>query len=53
MTLQFRTEFFNAFNTVNLANPSSGSFSRNPNFGTILATQNAARQIQFALKLLF
>ena len=53
LTLQFRTEFFNAFNTVNLANPSSGSFTRNPNFGRILATQNAARQIQFALKLLF
>ena len=53
MTLQFRTEYFNAFNTVNLANPSSGSFTRNPNFGHILATQNAARQIQLALKLLF
>jgi hypothetical protein len=53
MTLQFRTEYFNAFNTVNLANPSSGSFTRNPNFGHILGTQNAARQIQFGLKLLF
>ena len=51
--LQFRTEFFNAFNQVNLGNPSSGSFSRNPNFGSIFGTQNAARQIQFALKLLF
>ena len=53
MKLQFRTEFFNAFNQVNLGNPSSTSFSLNPNFGSIFGTQNAARQIQVALKLLF
>ena len=51
--LQFRTDFFNAFNNVNLANPSSTAFPRNPNFGRVLGTQNPARQIQFALKLLF
>ena len=51
--LQFRTDFFNLFNNVNLANPFSNAFPRNPNFGNILGTQNAARQIQFALKLLF
>jgi len=53
MKLQFRTEFFNAFNNVNLGNPSASAPTIDPNFGRILGTQNAARQIQFALKFLF
>jgi len=56
-TLQFRSEFFNGFNNVNLGNPSSGFCQPiatcNPNFGRVFGTQNASREIQFALKFLF
>lgn len=59
--LQFRAEFFNIFNHANFAlpNPSvylqgaGGSAVVNPTFGQITATSTAAREIQFALKLLF
>lgn len=48
--LQFRTEVFNLFNTVNLGNPnmnrSSGNFAK-------IASAGAPRVIQLALKYLF
>jgi hypothetical protein len=50
LKLQFRTEFFNAFNIVNFNNP-NGTFN-NPNFGIITAAK-PSRSIQFSLKLLF
>ncbi|MDQ2711797.1 MAG: TonB-dependent receptor [Acidobacteriota bacterium] len=49
--LQFRAEFFNIFNNVNFGNPDSTL--GDTNFGAILGTANAQRQIQFALKLAF
>ncbi len=48
--LQFRSEFFNAFNRVNLNNPTNSLIS--PSFGRILSA-GTARQIQLALKFLF
>lgn len=65
-TLQFRAEAFNLFNTPTFANPHSHISSwtgtgpndtptSDGNFGVITATNGnfPARQIQFALKLLF
>jgi hypothetical protein len=68
-TLEFRTEFFNAFNRANLANPisnlnavssSGGSIDQNTgrilqpgNFGRIIDTSANPRIIQFALRVLF
>lgn len=49
--LQFRGEFFNLFNKTNFASPNA-NFS-NGNFGTITGLASPARQIQFALKLVF
>lgn len=49
--LQFRSEFFNLFNTTNLGAPSQNV--SNGNFGTITSLSSPARQIQFALKLVF
>lgn len=51
--LQFRTEAFNLFNNVNLANPNTTETS--PSFGKISAlyTNYSPRVIQFALKLSF
>ena len=49
--LQFRTEFFNAFNHVNLGSP--GTTLGNPDFGQIFGTTNRSREIQFALKVIF
>jgi hypothetical protein len=50
MTLQFRTEFFNIFNHTNFNNPNgtltSGTFGQ-------ITSSGAAREVQFALKLLF
>jgi len=62
VSLQFRAEFFNMFNHPNFSTPtrsnrsafsSSRSTSPNSRFGRLTATDNSARQIQFALKLLF
>ena len=62
-TVQFRVEFFNAFNNVNLLPPGGGSGTITPGpvvstfgtatFGQIFGVQNASREIQFALKILF
>ncbi len=49
--LEFRSEFFNAFNTVAFQNPDNVLAS--PYFGQILATSTGPRVIQFALKLNF
>ncbi|MBL8210914.1 MAG: TonB-dependent receptor, partial [Bryobacterales bacterium] len=49
--LQFRSEFFNLFNTTNLGAP--GQTITNANFGQITSLSSPARQIQFALKLVF
>jgi Carboxypeptidase regulatory-like domain len=65
-TLEFRAEFFNAFNTPSFSNPSlnAGTVAPDPNtglpslqfdaaFGQISSTTVAPRVIQFALKLYF
>ena len=50
-TLQFRAEFYNAFNDVNFGPP---DFTRtDPTFGQILSTAARPRILQFAFKLLF
>jgi hypothetical protein len=49
--LQFRSEFFNLFNTTNLGSPAQNV--SNANFGTITGLSSPARQIQLALKLVF
>jgi hypothetical protein len=49
--LQFRSEFFNIFNTPAFSNPNS-TFGTS-NFGSITSTKSNNRQIQFGLKLLF
>jgi hypothetical protein len=49
--LQFRSEFFNLFNTTNLGAPAQNV--SNANFGAITSLSSPARQIQFALKLVF
>lgn len=51
MRLQFRSEFFNLFNTTNLGAPAQNV--SNSNFGVITTLSSPARQIQFALKLVF
>jgi hypothetical protein len=56
--LQFRAEFFNLLNRVNLGSPNSTVFTNNSgapsgNAGRITGTNGTARQIQFALKLTF
>ena len=50
-SLQFRAEFFNAFNHVNLGGI-DGTLE-DAAFGTIGGTANDSREIQFALKLYF
>jgi hypothetical protein len=56
-TLQFRTEFFNAFNNVSLGGYNASFCTPiatcNPNFGRIFSTQSSSREIQFALKFIF
>ncbi len=49
--VQFRTEVFNLFNQVNLANPDANLSSTN--FGRITGTRSDPRVIQFALKYVF
>jgi hypothetical protein len=58
-SLEFRAEFFNAFNHPQFANPGS-SLTRDPktqlptgSFGLIQATSVAPRLIQFGLKYIF
>lgn len=46
--IEFRAEFFNAFNNVNFANPIAIASSKN--FGNIVRTSTGPRVIQFALK---
>jgi hypothetical protein len=48
--LQFRAEFFNLFNTVNLGRP--GQVVNGANYG-VVAEVAPAREIQFALKFIF
>jgi len=53
--MQFRAEAFNIFNHANFALPDPLVFSEtsyNSSAGSITATSNTSRQIQFALKLL-
>lgn len=50
--VEFRTEFFNAFNTVNFSNPNS-NIAIPSTFGRITSTSSGPRVIQFALKLSF
>jgi hypothetical protein len=50
--LQFRSDFLNAFNNVNLGHPDTGYSPSSTTFGQIHASQ-PARNIQFALKLYF
>ncbi len=49
--LQFRSEYFNLFNRVNLGPPVMDV--RNPNFGKIFNTFADPRILQFGLKLMF
>ena len=52
--LEFRSEFFNAFNHANFTNPNSSiSPSQIGSFGKIFGTVTDPREIQFALKLYF
>ena len=55
--IQFRAEFFNLFNKVNLSRPNGSVFntngSVNSNIGRITSIVGTARQIQFALKMTF
>ncbi len=54
MRVEFRSEFFNAFNHANFSNP--GSFfiqGAGTGFGVISSTIGTPREIQFALKLYF
>ena len=50
--LQFRTEFYNAFNHPQFGNPGT-AFSSSATFGVITATSVAPRLIQFGLKYIF
>ncbi len=47
--IQFRSEFFNAFNTPQFGDPNGGVTSIN--FGKVSTQANAPREIQFGLKL--
>ena len=59
--VQFRAEFFNLLNHPNFGAPAAGVFVQaangggtySPTAGRITTTTNAARQIQFGLKILF
>lgn len=61
-TLQFRTEFFNAFNHTQFSNPGNAAGGNNPvsynpsapgAFGTITSASVNPRLVQFALKYVF
>lgn len=49
--LEFRGEFFNAFNHAQFATPDAGV--TDVNFGKVTATQHAAREVQLGLRLVF
>ncbi len=49
--LQFRAEFFNLFNIVNMGLPANTI--RGSGFGVISKTAGTSRQIQFSLKLIY
>jgi Carboxypeptidase regulatory-like domain/TonB dependent receptor len=51
--LQFRAEFFNAFNRVRFNQPNVIGQVDNSGFGVITGQGNSPRQIQLALKLIF
>ena len=51
LRLQFRSEFFNLLNSVNLSNPNA-SLASGAQMGRITSS-DSARVIQFALKFLF
>ena len=51
LSLQFRAEAFNAFNTPIFGFPNQSYNS--PSFGVITTQANSPRQMQFALKLLY
>ncbi len=52
--LEFRSEFFNAFNHANFTNPNSSiTPSQVGSFGKVMNTVTDPREIQFALKLYF
>jgi hypothetical protein len=53
VSLEFRAEFFNAFNTTQFANPDTAFSDGTPAFGSITATTVAPRIGQLALKLHF
>ena len=50
-TLEFRAEFFNAFNLVTFGLPVN--ILRGSGFGVINHTAGTSRQIQFSMKLIF
>jgi hypothetical protein len=51
MDLQFRAEFFNLFNIVNMGLPANTL--EGAGFGEISRTAGTSRQIQFSLKLIY
>jgi hypothetical protein len=51
MKFQFRAEFFNAFNKVNLGTPDR--FVNTPQFGTITEAATPGRQIQLSARFSF
>lgn len=56
ITLQFRSEFFNLLNRINLGTPNATVFSGtsiSPSAGLITTQATTPRQIQFGLKLIF
>jgi hypothetical protein len=52
-TLQFRAEFYNAFNHPQFANPATSYSVGSSSFGVITAEAVSPRLIQFGLKYLF
>jgi hypothetical protein len=53
LTMQFRAEAMNAFNTTLFNGPSSSFGPSNPGFGQITSQANSARQMQLCLRLLW
>jgi hypothetical protein len=53
MSLQFRTDFINAFNNVQLAHPDVNYAPSPSTFGLVNSSMDTPRNIQFALKFFF